>query len=55
LRRSLNARVFSRLTQLIDRPDPSTGFACHLDDIAAGVLAELRAAGGAVLGEACPG
>jgi DNA-binding LacI/PurR family transcriptional regulator len=38
--------------QLIDRPDPPTGFICHHDDIAAGVLAELRAAGRAVPGEA---
>jgi LacI family transcriptional regulator, repressor for deo operon, udp, cdd, tsx, nupC, and nupG len=38
--------------QLLDRPDPPTGFICHLDEIAAGVLAELRAAGRAVPGEA---
>jgi DNA-binding LacI/PurR family transcriptional regulator len=38
--------------QLLDRPDPPTGFVCHHDDLAAGVLAELRAAGRAVPGEA---
>jgi DNA-binding LacI/PurR family transcriptional regulator len=38
--------------QLLDRPDPPTGFMCHHDDLAAGVLAELRAAGRAVPGEA---
>jgi LacI family transcriptional regulator len=31
---------------------PPKGFACHHDDLAAGVLAELRAAGRAVPGEA---
>jgi DNA-binding LacI/PurR family transcriptional regulator len=38
--------------QLLDRPDPPTGFVCHHDDLAAGVLAELRAAGRAVPAEA---
>jgi DNA-binding LacI/PurR family transcriptional regulator len=38
--------------QLLDRPDRPTGFICNFDDIAADVLAELRAAGRAVPGEA---
>jgi DNA-binding LacI/PurR family transcriptional regulator len=38
--------------QLLDRPDPPTGFICNHDDLAAGVLAELRALGCAVPGDA---
>jgi DNA-binding LacI/PurR family transcriptional regulator len=38
--------------QLLERADPPTGYVCHHDDIAAGVLSELRVAGRAVPGEA---
>ena len=40
------------VADLLGRPNPPTAFMCHHDDLAAGVLAELRAAGRAVPGEA---
>ncbi len=37
--------------ELLSRPDPPTAFLCHHDDLAAGVLAELRTAGRSVPAE----
>lgn len=49
---SRNAATYASAAQLLERADPPTGYVCHHDDIAAGVLSELRVAGRAVPGEA---